>query len=472
MQRLASRIDAGWERLAFVNSVLGSKTSGAVVSVLVIQSFGALLSYVAQISLARWMGPSSYGLYTYAIGWAMSLSIVACLGMHHNVLRYVPQYLAKGEWPQLKAIIQLSVCLLLASASSLGLLAGMVVWLFASPTTKQSLLIGMFIVVAAAIARVQRDNLRALGRVNASVVVDLVVRPVFLLSAAFLVVQAVRPLSVSLAVACNALAFILASVILSILVRSATPAIARRVSAARKNREWLQSAISMAAGSALVAAGGEIDLLLSGYILGAQTIGPYQAARRTALFVTFVLLAVNTAGAPVISAFHAQRKQEALQRTLTELVHISFWPSLLSSGVICLLGKMILGLFGAKFIFAYDALIILVVGELISTGHGSVGTVLQVTGFQRLNNYILGFAMLLQLTLSLILIPVWRTKGAAFAVVVAQIATCVLRHRAVVRELGLHPSIIRATFGRDMHLRYRTTQKAAPEVAAQRVGRP
>jgi O-antigen/teichoic acid export membrane protein len=462
MQRLARWIDAARERLPFVNSIVASKLSRGVISVLVIQSFGALVSYITQISLARWMGASGYGIYTYVIGWAMTLSIVACFGMHQNALRYVPEYLAKGEWPQLKAILQLSFWLLLASASLLALLAGIVAWLFAAPTTKQSFVIAMFTVVAAAVARVQRDNLRALGKVSASVAVDLLLRPLFLLIAACLMVRAGRPLSVSLAISCNVLAFFLASVTLCIFVRSATPLIARKVSAARKNREWLQSAVSMAAGSALVVAGGEIDLLLSGYILGAQAIGPYQAARRTALFVTFAMLAANTAAAPVLSAFYAQRKHEALQHTLAELVHISFWPALLGGVVICFLGKMILGLFGTKFVLANDALIILMIGELIGIGYGSVGIVLQLTGFQQLNNYILGFATLLQLTLSLILIPIWRTEGAAIAVVIAQIATCFLRHRAVVRELGVHPSIFGAIFRTGMHLRHATPQMATP----------
>ena len=92
-------------------------------------------------------------------------------------------------------------------------------------------------------------------------------------------------------------------------------------------------------------------------------------------------------------------------------------------------------MFGAEFEAGAASLVILAVGRLVSSMTGPVGSVLSVTGHQRINLAVYGAAAGLQLMLDLILIPQYGIVGAAVASTVAMVAWNAVLYIAVVKVL-------------------------------------
>jgi O-antigen/teichoic acid export membrane protein len=75
---------------------------------LTIRILASALAYVSIILLARWMGPSDYGLYSFAIAWMTLLAYPATLGLPGAAVRFVGQYAAANDWQHVVGFMQAS----------------------------------------------------------------------------------------------------------------------------------------------------------------------------------------------------------------------------------------------------------------------------------------------------------------------------------------------------------------------------
>jgi len=76
------------------------RTSGLLATVVTgtglalgIRVLGVGLGYASEVILARMLSEGDYGIYSLVIAWITLISLVALLGMHHAVVRLVPEYI-------------------------------------------------------------------------------------------------------------------------------------------------------------------------------------------------------------------------------------------------------------------------------------------------------------------------------------------------------------------------------------------
>src|SRR4029079_16871717 len=66
--------------------------------VVIIRVLASAVGFASVILLARWMGSSEYGLYSFAIAWMTLLAYPATLGLPGSAVRFVAQYAATNDW--------------------------------------------------------------------------------------------------------------------------------------------------------------------------------------------------------------------------------------------------------------------------------------------------------------------------------------------------------------------------------------
>src|ERR1700749_4162629 len=71
----------------------------------VLLASGAGIALVMQLCLARWLGATAYGTYTYVIAWSGILAIVAGLGFPTLVLRLLPAYSIREDWGRVRGVL-------------------------------------------------------------------------------------------------------------------------------------------------------------------------------------------------------------------------------------------------------------------------------------------------------------------------------------------------------------------------------
>jgi O-antigen/teichoic acid export membrane protein len=85
--------------------------------------------------------------------------------------------------------------------------------------------------------------------------------------------------------------------------------------------------------------------------------------------------------------------------------------------IVCLFAEDILYFFGENYVQGKQALLILMLGQLLASFFGVSAIYLNMTGRQSVFQVVLIFAVLLNLILNIVLVPMYSMTGAAIAFV-------------------------------------------------------
>jgi O-antigen/teichoic acid export membrane protein len=440
---MIGRLEVASRRLGSLRP--GSKTlaRGAGVAFM-LQVAGAGLAYLLQLLFARWMGPSEFGEYTYLIGWSTIAAVVTGLGLATAVLRFVPAYSAHDDWQRLRGLLRMSMLGTCIASGGVAIVGTAIVAALHSSNVigNWNALIALWMIPLFSVMTLQQEAARALRRIGLAYAPSLVLRPLFAIlgAGAYIALGGQLESTIALGVTLGAMALAIGAQALDFWRRLEAPV---RVAPPRyETRQWLRTALPLLLVASFVVILLQTDVVMVGAIMGHRAAGLYGAAAKTASLVGLVLIAVSAIAAPVFSSLFVQERQEDLQRLVATLAHWIFWPSLLISLFLAAFAKPVLGLFGAQFASASSVLVILLVGQVINAGAGSVGWLLLVTGNQDQAAWAYGWSAAVHVALLAIMIPLLGIDGAALATTVSYSLWNVWLHSLVVRKLNVHPSIL------------------------------
>jgi O-antigen/teichoic acid export membrane protein len=181
------------------------------------------------------------------------------------------------------------------------------------------------------------------------------------------------------------------------------------------------------------------DTLMLGRFRPSEDVGIYNAAMKTAMLTSVVLVSFNSIFAPMISNLSNLGKMQMLEG-LFKIV--TKWINTISVAVfllIVLLSSEILTLFGQDFVMGRSPLLVLATAQLVNAGVGSVALMLAMTGRQNLVMYITSGVCALNILLNYLLIPPYGMLGASLATGASVILMNLLFLLAVYRLLRMHP---------------------------------
>ncbi|MEM9908255.1 MAG: flippase [Cyanobacteria bacterium P01_D01_bin.44] len=414
---------------------------------LVIQIVSTVVLYGTQVLLARWMGTAEYGLYDYAITVGISLAFLAGFGLPTAVLRFISAYTAQQDWAHLRGIIRgswqqtlgVSVAISLGGTAVLG-------WL----NQAQSLgaytvpvLVGIWTTPMVALVSLQREIVRGFQKIALAYAPSMIMQPLLLIGMAA-GWQVRRALTSEVAIALSMIAALVALTLQWLLFQRNLAVKIRTVRPAYAIAQWWKTALPLMlfSGSHMVLS--QTDTLMIGILLNAKQVGIYSAALKTASWVPFILISVNAISAPLIASLYAQGDRQGFQQLISTLAQWMFYPALLTAIGLVGLASPVLHLFGPEFVAAKSALVILILGQLVNVGAGSVGYLMTMTGHQTQSALVMGASAGVNLVLNLIGIHLFGILGAALATALSMALWNVWLYRLVVRQLGVHPSIIDA----------------------------
>ena len=76
--------------------------------VVIIRVLASAVGFASVILLARWMGSSEYGLYSFAIAWMTLLAYPTTLGLPGAAVRFVAHYAAANDWQHVAGFMKVS----------------------------------------------------------------------------------------------------------------------------------------------------------------------------------------------------------------------------------------------------------------------------------------------------------------------------------------------------------------------------
>ena len=209
------------------------------------------------------------------------------------------------------------------------------------------------------------------------------------------------------------------------------------------NGRWFRVLRPFALLQAAILVNNHVPVLVLGVAADDHAVGIFRVAESIASLAALSLVVVNLVVAPRIVALHADQDRCGLQRLAQGSIRLAFVASASLSAVLVLVGEPLIDrVFGAAYHESYRVLLVLLAGQLINVGCGSVGMLLNMTGHERDYLHALGIAVVLNTLLCAVLAPFFHAIGAAIGAA-ASLATWNLWLTGRVRKrLGIHPAIL------------------------------
>ena len=164
---------------------------------------------------------------------------------------------------------------------------------------------------------------------------------------------------------------------------------------------------------------GWLDTFFLGIYETEDQVGIYSVAVKIATLTSLSLQAINSILAPKLAKYFLEENTELFKKLIRFSTRLNFYITTFVVVSVIILHQWVLGLFGDEFVAGSTVLIILCIGQVVNSMSGSVGVILQMTGYQKVYQNIVLIALILNLILNLLLVPAYGTIGAAIATVIS-----------------------------------------------------
>ena len=156
---------------------------GAVAS-LIIQVFSMLLTVFSGIIMARWLGETSFGVYSYFSNWIQILYVIALVGWYDLLMKNLPPYIDTEQKDKAFVMVKKSFFFTLITTA-----LTILVWIFCIKTgllqaisiTNYSLLVLTMAVGCAVFMTLQQVILRSHKEVILAQIPEKILRPIFII---------------------------------------------------------------------------------------------------------------------------------------------------------------------------------------------------------------------------------------------------------------------------------------------------
>lgn len=403
---------------------------------------GRICRILVHVLLGRALGPATYGLYTLGRTVAMLAQEVAALGLQTGIVRYGAEQYGKGHFRELKGTLVASF--LIGTVSSILIAAALYLgasWvsntIFSEPTLAPVLRVFSLSVPFYVLNYLASRAARAVQRMHLDVTLRIVAQPLtnlILLSIVFLI-------GFGLGGALQAFLWsaIISAAISAVVIIRLFPYLGSAVAPVYATKRLLSYSATVVSAGVTVLFLSQTDRLMLGMFGTPTDVGIYSVAALAASQSLFVLDAVNSSFAPMISdLFHrGERKQlEDLFKASTRWTFTLTLPLFL---VFLAYPGTILGVFGPSFQSGTTVLIVLACAFFIDAAVGSVGVMLQMTDRHHIltvNNLVMAA---LNAALNLLLIRRFGATGAAAATGISIGLINLIKLIEVRMFIGIHP---------------------------------
>jgi O-antigen/teichoic acid export membrane protein len=413
----------------------------SALQVFAIRVVGAGLTYASMVFLARWLGSYDFGIYAYVFVMVTLFGLAFSCGFNNSTLRFVSSYLARKKLRRLSGFLKRSYSIALGLSLLGALLTAGFVFAFRNiiqPYYFVPLLVGLLCVPIWTLLNQLEATARAFGWVNLAYIPGYLLRPILLIGfvGTFLLFGGTVDAVAALWAMTAACAF--AALAQGVLVYWGVRRLLPEVKPTFHARHWLTVSLSFLMIDGFRMLLDNTDVLMIGRLLDPEAVAVYFAVIRTAGLVAFISFSIIALAVPKFAEVNSTGTRHELQKLVSNVIQLIFWPSLLAAIALALLGPFVLSLFGAGFEVGYPTMLVVLTGLVLRSATIPVEYLLIMTGHHRDTMWIYALAAVANIGLNFLLIPRFGIFGAAVATYSAMLAANICLYLLVRKRLGVN----------------------------------
>lgn len=409
--------DIGNKPPSFEQNMLQTAKGGGFLAVGSLFEFAS--RFVIVFFLARILGAEQYGLYNLAISAATVIGSFSSLGLDSAMIRYVAIQSRKKDDLGLWGTLQIGIFF----TAFMGIIAGIGLYFLAEPLSvrvfhepqlSQVLRLFAIIVPFLSLSNVLADAARGFKRMDYAALAENGVQ--FTVRMVLIGILAFIKLDVFVASIVFGISD-LASTLVLIYFLNKEFSFRRPFSQARYDfREIFTYAATFWVSGVLTKFRKNIDTFFLGALSTITNVGIFTVATRINLIghVTYVSLIASVK--PILAELFDQKNLDQLGKLYTTSTRWTFMANVPIFLIMVLYPDTLMSIFGESFAGGSTALAFLAWGELVNAGTGICGSIIDMTGFNKMKlvNSVVWVSMIIGL--NAFLIPRWGVVGAAAAV--------------------------------------------------------
>jgi O-antigen/teichoic acid export membrane protein len=412
------------------------------VGTLVIRGGSLGLGFISTLVLARYLGADGLGIYAWAYALTATLQVLGALGFDRLGTREVAAAAAREDYGRMRSYLGDAPWIVGLFSSTLALVVAAICVVTLPSDRLPAALIALIFLPALALTQVRVGALLGLGKVALSRLPDDLLRPLLFTTTIVIAWHFdLLPETPAAGTAVQAGAIIVTLVAGGLVLRRNIPAAVWRAERRPQKREELRNAVPLMLVNGAAITLSQIDLILVGAICEPAQAGIYALATRVAQLVGLAEYAVNLAFLPVVARLNAQGDMARLQRGAARVAGAGFLMAAAIAVPVILLATPLLDLFGDSFDGAQTPTRLVAISFLISAAAGQNGSLLTMTG--RTRSVIVGsvVALISNVGLNAVMIPLWQADGAGIAWVVSVLIWNTWLAVEVHRTMGINASV-------------------------------
>jgi len=377
---------------------------------------GLFFSYIVVIWITNNYGASEFGMYTFGITVLGIATLVPKIGLDQSLIRIMSElhanYKISDIVSSLWKVILLVLVLSILTGSLLYFYSKVIAQIFDNQSYEFILKIVSYTIFPIVLIKILSATMQGMGKIRLFSIISLILLPfIFFITLQVndLAIKDVQLLEI------YSISSYVAAIIGFLIVGKVLPLGSITKSRIYPIKRMIKISFPMMMAGSVMLIMTWTDILMLSYFSSDMNVGIFSAAQKVSFLAGMGLMVVNAHVAPKIAKFFVAGRHEELERLVHNasklIISISF-PILL---LIFIFPEEIMEFFGKEFIVGSSVMMMLSIGQLINVLCGPVGSIMQMTNNQTIFKNVVSLALIVNILLNYILIPVYGIEGAAIA---------------------------------------------------------
>lgn len=409
---------------------------------LFVKFFGTLVSFFYSVLISHMFSANIVGLYYLAVSVLTIVNIFAKLGLENAIIKYVSiEYKEKNGITILQIVKKSLTIVIIFSICLIGLILLLARFISINIFNDSNMIllleIMIFSILPNSILAIAISCLKGLGQYQKSMFLESVASPLLnsiILIALYFIIEINSYFIIAIS---YLISYIIVTLIGTYTLKNSIKNLPNNYDIYFQYNKVIRTAIPLLIVASCNYILNSTDSIMLGMMSTSAQVGIYNISNKVSLLPSMIIIVVNTILGPEFSRLFYQGKTKEIKIILITWSRLMSILSLIIVIVFFAFSQQIIAIFGNDYLSGDSIVRIVSLGQFVLLATGPTATLLMMTGYEKIHRNITFVIAILNISLNILLIPIYNAYGAALATTICIVIKNFVTVYYVWKKLGM-----------------------------------